>query len=211
MDDFGILFEYKDCKVIWGSIYSDIERKNRADFLKSHEPWNKGLTVNNNEKMRKLQNNRNQTMSKILKEKYASGEMKAWKKGLTKEIDKRVVISASKASKTMALRGQNNNRAISGIRKDIGHHAASTYEANIYRILQYHGCRYLREFDIVKKMLDVNGNEKYYRIDILDIDGCFGFLGAYLEIKGFYKKEDRLKVKLFREQYPNEKLLLVGY
>jgi len=210
VEKYNLLFNYKDCKALWSNVYSEKERKSRGDYLKKHVAWNKGLSVNNNEKMRQLQNKRNITMSKVLKEKYENGEMKAWKKGLTKENNKKVKKAAEKLSKTMSGIIP-CSYGISGIRKDIGHHAASTYEANIYRILQYHNVDYLYEFDNVKEIIYPNGEVRCYRIDIKDVDGFFGVKGAYIEVKGFFNQRDRMKVKLFREQYPNEKLFLIGY
>lgn len=234
--DFGSLLNYDNCLNIWREHFSEEERKERSKklnalnvskalkgkpFSQEHKealaknrnkiPWNKGLTVDSDERIRKLRNKVNNSMSKLLKVKYEKGEMTAWMKGKTKETDHRIAEYSNKVSRTMASKDQNNSRAISGIRKDIGHHAASTYEANIYRIFQYHNVSYLYEFDNIKEIIHLNGEVRNYRIDMLDVDGVFGVPGAYLEVKGFYKQEDRLKVKLFREQYPNETLLLVGY
>ena len=44
---------------------------------------------------------------------------------------------------------QYNSRGISDVRKDIGHFAANTYEANIYRIFQYENKNYKKEYDCI--------------------------------------------------------------
>ncbi|AEO93299.1 gp28 [Bacillus phage G] len=208
--DFDLLITYKDCKVLWMDTFSESERKERSNRLKSEvKPWNKGLTVRDH-RVREMQNKRNETTSKVLREKYKNGEMAAWTKGLKKENNKKLRILSQKISKTMSEREQNNSRGISGIRKDIGHHAASTYEANIYRILQYHSSSYLKEFEIIKKLKRDNGTLKYYRLDIKDIDGVFGVKNAFIEVKGFMKEEDREKIRLFKQQYPNETLMIIG-
>lgn len=235
LEEFNVLFPYSSCLEIWKNYYGLSECKNRANKLNalsvskamtgkvlsdehkrslsdSHigqKAWNKGLTVED-PRIRNIQNKRNETMSRVLTDKYKNGEMIAWKKGKNSESNPELKEMHSKISKKMASKQQNNSRGISGIRKDIGHHAASTYEANIYRILQFHQCNYKKEFDIIKSIVLPGGEEKYYRIDIQDIDGIFGIKNAYIEVKGFYKEKDREKVRLFREQYQDEKLLLIG-
>ncbi|MNV42447.1 hypothetical protein D3C71_1341200 [compost metagenome] len=232
--DFGSILTYDNCLNIWREHFSEFERKERSKklnalgvskalkgkpFSKEHKqalaanrnpiPWNKGLTIED-ERVKNNIEKRSVSMSIVLKEKYKNGEMVAWKKGLTKENSTKVFESANKVSKTMSGITP-SSYGISGIRGDIGHHAVSTYEANIYRIFQYHSAKYLYEFDNIKEIVYPDGEIRNYRIDMKDIEGVFGIPGAYLEIKGFFKQKDRIKVKLFKEQYPNETLLMVGY
>lgn len=235
-DDFGVLFAYSTCLNIWKQHFGLAECKLRANRLngrnvskakkgkklseehkkalsESHKgqiPWNKGRTVNNDPKVRAYRNTVNQTMSKVLKEKYKNGEMTAWLKDKSKENNPELVKMYSKVSKTMAGKIQVSSYGISGIRKDIGHFAASTYEANVYRILQYHNSDYLKEHEIIHSIKHPNGDIKDYRVDILDINGVFGTPGAYLEVKGFLKERDKEKIKLFKDQYPEKTLLLLG-
>jgi hypothetical protein len=235
VEDYGLVLTYKNCLKIWQEKFGKEECKKRAnklnginvskalkgkpkseehskavsEALKGNTPWNKGLTVED-PRVRAYRNKVNETMSKVLTEMYATGEMVAWSMGKTKETDERIKNASEKTSKTMANNPQNNSWGISGIRKDIGHHAASTYEANVYRILQYHGCKYLKEFDIIKPIILPDGSKRDYRLDILDVEGLFGVKGAYIEVKGFFNERDRLKVECFRKQYPNETLLMLG-
>ena len=92
----------------------------------------------------------------------------------------------NKVSETMSNKLQHNSRGIAGIRKDIGHFAASTYEANIYRIFQYEKKQYKKEYDCIFKLKLEDGSIKNYRIDILDVDGLFGFKNCYIEVKGYF-------------------------
>lgn len=233
--DFNILFNYDQCLKAWQGFYGKEKCRLRANKLngmsvskalkgvpkskehkeslsKSHVgqvPWNKGLNVNNSEKIRKAQDKRNATMSQILKEKYRIGEMKPWLSGQTKENNPKLKIMYEKIAKALVGKNQ-SSYGLSGKRKDIGHGAMSTYEANVYRILQYHGGKYLMEYDNIKEITMPNGDKRYYRIDMKDLDGVFGIKGAYIEVKGYCDDADRLKMRMFKEQYPQEKLLLIG-
>ena len=115
-----------------------------------------------------------------------------------------------KYQKVLKKSNQENNKNFTGIRKDIGHHATSTYEANIYRVLQYENKKYKREHECIYP-INIDGKIKYYRIDIQDLEGLFGIPGAFIEVKGFMKKEDRIKIEAFRKQYPDKTLLVLGY
>jgi uncharacterized Zn-finger protein len=88
-----------------------------------------------------------------------------------------------------------------GKRKDVGHYVRSTWEANYARILIYKGTPYQYEpktFVLIKE----DGSEATYTPDF--------FIGYWVEIKGWWREGDKEKVRLFREQYPEEKLDIVG-
>jgi len=118
---------------------------------------------------------------------------------------------------------ENNNFA--GIRKDIGHFAINSYEANIYRILQYENKAYDREYDYVFPLNlssdNVHDNIIHYKINIRDIEGFFGVPNAFIKIEQIANKQTAIeqtangqsaneKIRLFREQYPDERLLIIG-
>lgn len=101
---------------------------------------------------------------------------------------------------------------IAGTRKDTNTFARSTYEANIDRIFILEGKKYLDEFSELNKrvtLLTENGNKVTYQPDRVDVDGLFS-KGAYLEIKGYMYPEDWEKIKLFRAQYVDRKLLIIS-
>lgn len=236
MLDFNIYLNYSQCNKIWIKKFGEQEYKKRINILnginvskaltgkklsdehkkklsESHKgqiAWNKNLTVESDERVRKYTVKRNKTMSKILKQKYASGEMVGWLKNKSKKNNPELINLYKKVSKTMSEKDQCTSRGLAGIRKDIGHFAASTYEANIYRIFQYENKKYKKEHDCIFPLKYPDGSIKNYRIDIQDIEGLFGVRNAYIEVKGFMDERSKLKIKLFREQYPQHILLTVS-
>lgn len=234
--DFNVFFPYSRCLKIWQEHYGKELCKNRANKLnginvskslkgvpktemhkkhlsKSHIgqiAWNKGLTAKDDNRVNQYTEKRNKTMSNILKKKYESGEMSCWLKGKNKQDNPELIEMYNKVSETMSNKLQHNSRGIAGIRKDIGHFAASTYEANIYRIFQYEKKQYKKEYDCIFKLKLEDGSIKNYRIDILDVDGLFGFKNCYIEVKGYMDEQSERKIKLFREQYPDLKLIVIS-
>lgn len=226
LEDFGIYLSYDKCLEIWRENFSKEERRNRANKLDRGDPRNKGLTSNTdsriknniNKTTKKSQENINYIECKICNKKFNNLIPHLKIHNIThsdykEKYNTNILYHKSiyeKVSKTMANKIPNYSRGLSGIRKDIGHHATSTYEANIYRILQYKNKKYKREHECIYP-ININGKIKYYRIDICDIEGLFGIPGAFIEVKGFMKNEDRIKIQEFRKQYPDEKLLVLGY
>ena len=101
---------------------------------------------------------------------------------------------------------------ICGTRKDTNTFARSTYEANIDRIFIFENKKYLDEININRNRFDLkrkDGTKITYCPDRKDIDGLFE-KDAFLEIKGYMYPEDWEKIVLFRQQYPNEKLLIIS-
>lgn len=87
-----------------------------------------------------------------------------------------------------------------GIKKDLGHYVRSSWEANYARFLNYKGIAYEYEpntFSLVRS----DGTKTTYTPDF--------FIGHWVEVKGFWRDDAIEKVKLFLEQYPNEKLEIV--
>ena len=96
--------------------------------------------------------------------------------------------------------------AIRGYRKDLDLVCNSSWEANIYRILKHNHSRFKTE---IAKDIVIGNKHKTYFIDCLDIDGFFQ-KGAYLEIKGCMTDDNKKKITAFKQQYPNETLLIIG-
>jgi len=101
----------------------------------------------------------------------------------------------------------NRHKTIRGFRKDLGFSTKSSWEANIFRILNYHNCRFNRE---IPMNVSIDGKKLKYFIDCQDIDGFFGIKNAFIEIKGFLSDSARQKIEAFKRQYQNETLLIIG-
>lgn len=235
LKEFNVYLNYKQCSNIWVSKFGIDKYKQRINKInsinvsksrkgikfsqqhkdnlsKSHigqKAWNKGLTRKTNDIVDKYSKKRNQTMSTLLQQKYNSGEMVCWLKGKSKQNNPELIEMYNKVSNTMSKKDQYNSRGIACIREDIGHFAASTYEANIYRIFQYENKKYKKEYECVFPLKYSNGEIKNYRIDIQDVDGLF-LKNAFLEIKGYMDNKSKEKIQLFREQYPQYTLLIIG-
>jgi hypothetical protein len=100
---------------------------------------------------------------------------------------------------------------ISGTRKDTNTFARSTYEANIDRIFIYEGKRFIGEFGPENPrytLINNNGVKSTYQPDRVDLDGLFE-KNAPIEVKGYMYVEDWEKIKLFREQYKDRKLIII--
>jgi len=121
-------------------------------------------------------------------------------------------VKGQKAIKAVQQPG-GNKRGVVGYRHDIGHTAASTYEANVYRVLQFHGAAdevdYLREHHNVFS-LEYNGETFNYRVDFQDVKGVFGKPGAYVEVKGYMDPHSRERILAFRQKYGEDSLIVVG-
>lgn len=192
-----------------------ITEKTRQKLITSHmgqQAWNKGLTAKDNPNMLFTEEQK-KCLSEAIKEGYKNGTRIAWKTGLTKETDERINLVAQKVSKTMVEKEPKHSRGLIGIRKDLGFNCYSSWEANIYRIFQYHGYKdgidYKREFENIFP-IQLNNGIWYYRIDIQDIVGLFGIKNAYIEVKGLMDNDDRAKIEGFKQQYKEHTLLVIG-
>lgn len=86
-----------------------------------------------------------------------------------------------------------------GFREDLGHKVKSTWEANYCRILKYLNIKYDYEPDSFKL-----SNGKTYTPDFKISDSI------YIEIKGYFNEISKTKVKMFKEEYPNIKLIIIN-
>jgi len=107
---------------------------------------------------------------------------------------------------------QNAGTGITGTRRDTCTFARSTYEANIDRIFQYENKKYISELDDRNERFSLLDDDKEisYQPDRIDVDGLF-CKGSYLEIKGYMFPEDWKKICLFRDQYLDKKLIVIGF
>lgn len=86
------------------------------------------------------------------------------------------------------------------VRSDIGHFTRSSWEANYVRILKYLNIKYEYESEIIW-LKDKDSNISY--------TPDFKINDIYIEIKGYWYDDAIHKVKLFRDQYPNKKLIII--
>ena len=195
-----------------GMKMSDKWRQHLSEAHKGQKAWNCGLDMSDKRVYDNIMK-RNHTIAEQNKLKYKTGEMVAWKTGLTNKNSEKVRKISEKTSKTMAQKEQYNSRGIAGIRPDLGFFCASTYEANIYRIYQYYnkkdGIDYKREYNNIFPV-HIQGQIHYYRIDIQDACGLFGNKNQYIEVKGYMNEESIEKINAFRKEYPNYKLIVIG-
>ena len=111
-------------------------------------------------------------------------------------------------NRTKFIKNSKGTYAVCGYRKDIDAFVNSTYEANVYRIFQYHNKQF--KYEQPFRILCKDGTKHYYFVDLLDIEGLLAEPGTYIEIKGYMDKWSQEKILLFREQYPNLKLITLG-
>lgn len=103
-----------------------------------------------------------------------------------------------------ALIGHKTNEgsgvAKGGIREDIGHYVRSSWEANFCRLLKSKNIKY--EYEPKTFWLNDNNREITYTPDIF-------YNNKFIEIKGMWRVNDKRKVELFIQQYPNIKIIII--
>jgi len=153
-------------------------------------PWNVGLTKETSTSV--LHNAEAVKATKIMQ--FASGDKIPWNKGLTKETSIGVAKNAD-GVKQAYLEGRMINYGHStrgGYREDLGHYVRSSWEANYSRLLRFLELTYVYE---PKRFVLPNGS---YLPDFYVTE-----LDHYIEIKGFWRKDDSLRVESFRISYPD--------
>lgn len=99
------------------------------------------------------------------------------------------------------LRSDRENRytsAIGGVRADLGHYFRSCWESNFARVQNFLGKKW--EYEPVSFQLT---EEKSYTPD-------FRIDGTFYELKGRMLPTDEEKIRLFREKFPLETLVIIG-
>ncbi len=165
----------------------------------------KGLTKDNCNKL-KLKGRK---VSKTLKYKHKIGLLKSPIKGMIKETHKGIARGALKLSETRrrlyregklkTSQSVNRGNGIGGFRKDLKHYVRSKFEANFCRILKHNKVIYVYEKDTF-----VLNNGTTYTPDLY-----FPKQRLYIELKGRLFEKDKEKIELFKEQYPNLKLIVI--
>jgi len=113
---------------------------------------------------------------------------------LLKEFSRKV----SRATTGIPKRG-GYSRARGGVREDIGHYVRSGWEADICRIFIYYNKPYEYEKYVVK--LQHGKNSLTWIIDFIDTQKHIS--NGLIEVKGWWDKKSKLKLKLLKKQYPD--------
>lgn len=90
----------------------------------------------------------------------------------------------------------------SGIRSDLGHHCRSTWEANYARYLVHQEIGYV--FEPHRFEVEVGPERLRYTPDFCLSDG------SWVEVKGFWRPHYLRKFEAFLDQYPSERIIVVG-
>lgn len=89
-----------------------------------------------------------------------------------------------------------------GFREDLGHFVRSAWEADYARVLVYLGVEY--QYEPRTFTLDNSGQLITYTPDFYILSE-----NRFVEIKGYMRELDALKIRLFREQYPEYNFSLI--
>jgi len=120
-----------------------------------------------------------------------------------KDKKERKIISNSVCKAYIEGRAKYHSWGKKGFRKDLGQYFRSTWEANFARILKYENKSF--KYECKKFELLIKNRKKNYIPDFwVDNDNC------WYEIKGWINDEWFNIEKAFKEQYYNEKLVLIG-
>jgi DNA polymerase III alpha subunit len=140
---------------------------------------------------------------------HAKNRGKSWEEllGVEKAAELRERFSAKFSGVGNPMYGRSQQGAsaysVAGFRHDLGHYVRSTWEADFARVLSYCGLRYEyepRRFTLVR----ADGSTITYAPDFFVPD-----LNCWYEIKGWMDRKSEEKICLFREQYPEEQLIVI--
>jgi hypothetical protein len=95
-------------------------------------------------------------------------------------------------------------RGKGGFREDLGIYVRSTWEANWSRSLNYEGIPW--EYECKRFILERADKSKYTYCPDFHILGT----AIWYEVKGYMNEKSKKQIKLFKEQYPNETLIVIG-
>ncbi|MEK9167597.1 MAG: DNA polymerase III subunit alpha [Patescibacteria group bacterium] len=159
------------------------------------EPWNLGLTKENN----RIMASTGRKISKSL-----TGQSNIDKFGVDRAEEIRLRMSAAMRGKKNHMFGVTPPHRHGGYRKDLGHYVRSNWEADFARILLHQGLSYEYEPRTFPVTLP-DGSPTNYTPDFY-----IPSQETYYEIKGWLHDDDRLKMEEFQRQYPDIKLVIIG-
>jgi DNA polymerase III alpha subunit len=140
---------------------------------------------------------------------HAKYRGKSWEElhGVEKAAELRARASAKFSGSGNPMYGRSEQGAtaysVAGFRDDLGHYVRSSWEADFARVLNYCGLRYEyepRRFTLVR----TDGSTLTYAPDFFVSD-----LNCWYEIKGWMDRRSEEKLRLFKEQYPGERLIVI--
>lgn len=161
----------------------NLHGKQFLSHYKEGKPWNKGLTKETDERVRKL--------AKTLKEQFRNGR--------TISKEQRELTSKRMVNEIILGKCNSCGNAKGGYREDLGHFVRSTWEANICRLLKHFNVNY--EYENYAFQI----KEKTRYIPDLFLPKYISFI----EIKGRMTEESLTKINLFKQQYPTLPLLVI--
>ena len=205
--DYDLFCQYcgKQCKNLNSLKQHEIRCKENPNRIKlspickcnySHVAWNKGLTKDIDERVRKN--------GESISNGYKTGRIKTWSDGLTKESDVRLQSLSQKVSKTI----------LNKVKNDEWHNSFGKSRIVIYNGIEFHGhwevkfAKYLDMLQIEwKRNTDkfeyfFDGKVRYYTPDFYIPKN-----DLYIEIKGYPTKKDFCKWDLF----PKDKKLNIYF
>lgn len=203
------------CRKSNGS-YKRTKQQNEKLSISLKEKYKSGWNPNTEEHKLKI--------SKLSKEKWASGEMGKkikqyyikkygvdhWTKSeegklkLSKQSKGRVFSDNARHNMSIAAQNRIKFKSVyttgnGGIREDIGFYVRSNWEANFIRILKFEN----KKFEYEPKTFQLSETISYTPDFLID--------GEWYEIKGFMNESSILKISLFKEKYPNERLNIIDH
>jgi len=163
------------------------------------KPWNYGITTENNEIWKKTA----AKVAKAIKEKFG-GRTYEEIYGTTKAKEIKKKMSKSVTGENNPMFGKPSPHHRGGFRKDLGHYVRSAWEADFARILRLHNLDYDYEPQTFK-LIKPKGEVVHYTPDFY-----VKSQNTFYEIKGWFHDLDKEKIKLFQEQYPKHKFILIS-
>ena len=196
LKDFGITFSLRDVHQIWKKYLGEEFYKIRNDmYTGRNTAIAKFGRVLNDYSRWDIENDDTLSLEQLIEKHVAS--IKEYKEN--NEIIKKFSLSKGH------LIPRKDIPNVKGCR--------STWEANIYRILNYEHKRFKTEVPF--KLPDINHETKRgykeYFVDFIDVDNFFGFgENVCIEIKGQFGDDAQNKSNLFQQCYPDKKLVFIG-
>ena len=84
-----------------------------------------------------------------------------------------------------------------GFRKDLGIYVRSEMEANVCRYYKLLGIKFFYEFREFE--FPVKRGNRFYKPDF-----CLPKVGSWIEVKGYFRANDKVKLRRFKKFYPEE-------
>jgi len=185
-----------------------MKRSNKGQFIKGHIPWNTGKkhTIETRQKISMVQKGKkriNQNTIHLKPYQFKKGHKHSKETKLKISQCQMGRLHSDKTKRKMKERYLNGKKVHSnagygkqGIRNDIGHYVRSTWEANIARILKFNNIKYEYE----PKRFDLGEIGTYLP------DFYLPEKNLYIEVKGYWRRNDKEKYNKFKE---NHNILLI--